>query len=288
MGNPKIKLFFLPAVFLLGILACSSPTPQNINNILPSQPVINTVLVMPTVTTQLPTSTVMIISATAAPTLTPTIAYTPTSSIPMVTVSVGTNCRAGPGRVYDLVDGLMVGEQAEIIGLAPLGIDYVVIIRPHGPGESWLWLQYATITGDTSRLPLAIMPPTPSATATPTVTSTTLTPTSTDTMAPPSLFGGLWNMKVFGNPYTVTLVQTGNSITGTFGSTVTLTGIVDADGKTVNGNFAEAQGVSGTFTWYLLTNTVQFTGHGDLAGGGRLPWCGSRAGQTAPEPCQAP
>ena len=285
MGNPKIKSFFLPAVFLLGILACSKPSPQSVKNTLPSQPVTNTASVIPTATTQLPTATVMLISATAtaAPTLTPTIA--PTSSIPMVMVSVGTNCRAGPGIIYDLVDGLMVGEQAEIVRLAPLGIDYVVIIRPHGPGECWLWLQYATITGDTSRLPLAIIPPTPTST-------TTLTPTSTDTVAPPSPFGGVWNMKVFEKTYAVTLIQTGNSITGTFlaseKSTVSLTGIVDADGKTVTGSFDETQGLSGTFTWYLLTNTVQFTGHGDIAGGGRLPWCGYRDGQSAPEPCKAP
>jgi len=295
MGNPKIKSFFLPLASLLLICACTmQPDGSTLE---PTSPITDTAPIPFAAIVPLSSSTPIVVSATAtvvwtdAAKLMPTIPYTPTSSIPVVTVSVGTNCREGPGIIYNLLDGLMVGEQAQIVKLAPAGVDYVVIQRPHGPGECWLWLQYATITGDTGQLPLAIIPPTPTPTATATSTFT-LTPTSTDTVAPPSPFEGVWKMVVFGDPhpYQVTLVQTGSSITGTFtaGTTFTLTGIVNADGKTVNGDFAETQGVHGTFTWYLLPNMVQFTGRGDLPGGVSLPWCGYREGQSAPIPCQAP
>jgi hypothetical protein len=298
MGSPKIKLFLPLAVALLVILACAIPTTPGGNNIPATQALLNTQPI-PFATTQLPTGTAIIIPATITSTATstsiPTLTFTPTLSIPMVTVSVGTNCRVGPGRVYDRVDGLLVGEQAEIVRLAPASVNYVVIKRPHEPGECWLWLEYATITGDTSRLPIAVIPPTPTPTLTftPTMTSTpTSTPTSTATLTPPSAFGGAWNMVIFGNPYVVTLVQTGNSITGSFtpvgGSIVNLTGTLGADGKTVTGSFAETAGVSGTFIWHLLNNLVQFNGHGDITGNGSLEWCGYRAGQSAPVPCQAP
>ena len=120
MGNQKFKLFFLPAVSLLVVFACTIPSPENVNNIQETQPILNTQSV-PIATTQLPTDTATVILATATVTATPTITYTPTSSIPMVTVSVGTNCREGPGKIYNLLDGLMVGEQAEIVKLAPAG-----------------------------------------------------------------------------------------------------------------------------------------------------------------------
>lgn len=285
MGNQKIKLFFLPSVLVVMVLACTLPSfePENVNGIQETQPVVNTELIPIATTTLEPT-----ITYTSTATLEPTITNTPTPSIPMVMVGVGTNCRDGPGKVYNLLDGLMVGEMAEIVKLAPAGVDYVVIKQPHGTGECWLWLQYATVTGDTSRLPIANIPPTPTLTMTLTSTST---PTSTAAPAPLSPFGGAWNMIIFGNPYAVTLVQTGSSITGTFitvgGNTVNLTGTVSTDGKTVTGTFAETPGVSGTFIWYLLNNTVQFNGHGDI-GGGPLEWCGYKAGQSVPVPCLAP
>jgi hypothetical protein len=284
MGNPKVRLFFLVAVSLLMIFACTLPSPVDVNNIQPTQPITNTEPIIPIATTRLSIATPIVILETATATLMPTVTYTPTPSIPMVVVSVGTNCREGPGKVYNLLDGLRVGEQAEIVKLAPTGVDYVVIKRPHGSGECWLWLQHATITGNTSYLPIAAIPPRPTLTVAPITTSTA-------TLAPPSPFAGDWTMGIFGKVYVVTLLQTGDSITGTFitvgGNTVNLAGTIAIDGKTVTGTFTETPGVSGTFTWYLLDNMAQFNGHGDI-GGGPLEWCGYRAGQSAPVPCLAP
>ena len=98
-------------------------------------------------------------SVTDTPTLTPEPTFTSTPTIPEVSVSVDTNCRNGPGKVYDYVSGLIVGEKAEIQGRNAVG-DYWYVRLPAGT-LCWLWGEYATITGDVSKLPIFTPPPTP-------------------------------------------------------------------------------------------------------------------------------
>lgn len=110
---------------------------------------------------ELPTSTPEAPTATPTVTLSPTLVFTPTSSIPMISVSVPTNCRVGPGRVYDRVGALLVGEVAEIVARNPVG-NYWYIRNPDRPdGMCWLWGEYATVTGNTDVLPIYTPPPTP-------------------------------------------------------------------------------------------------------------------------------
>jgi hypothetical protein len=80
----------------------------------------------------------------------------------MVSVSLETNCRTGPGKVYDLVgNGLQVGQIAEVIG-RDSGGQYWIIRDPDSPSITcWLWGQYATVTGDWQSLPVMTPPPTP-------------------------------------------------------------------------------------------------------------------------------
>ena len=87
---------------------------------------------------------------------------------PMVSVSVKTNCRKGPGLRYEYIGALLVGEQAEVVGVSWNG-QYWVIKNPSQAGECWLWGGYANVIGDTSRLPRMITPPrsTPTPTLTP-------------------------------------------------------------------------------------------------------------------------
>jgi len=93
----------------------------------------------------------------------------------MATVSVNTNCRTGPGVVYDLIGALLVGEQAVVVGKYTAG-NYWIINNPDSSGTCWLWGQYATVTGNTAGLPEYTPPPTPTPTSTPTPT---VTPTPT-------------------------------------------------------------------------------------------------------------
>jgi len=94
-------------------------------------------------------------------TLTPTMTLTPTPSTPMISVSVNTNCRTGPGNAYPIVGALVVGETAEVLARDPSGL-FWHIPNPDNPGGfCWVWGQYATIEGDTASLPVFTPPPTP-------------------------------------------------------------------------------------------------------------------------------
>jgi hypothetical protein len=110
-----------------------------------------------------PTSTFTPEPPTLTPTatLSPTPIFTFTPAVPQITVSVATNCRVGPGKVYDRVGALLVGEVAEIVGMNPTG-DYFYIRNPDQPnGYCWLWGEYATLAGNYSVLPIFTPPPTP-------------------------------------------------------------------------------------------------------------------------------
>jgi len=97
---------------------------------------------------------------TLEPTLSATPDYTPTSETPMISVSVDTNCRTGPGAVFQRVGMLLVGETAEIVGREPKG-EYWYIRNPdEGLEYCWVWGEYATVTGNTLPL-LYLSPPAP-------------------------------------------------------------------------------------------------------------------------------
>ncbi|HAV79045.1 MAG TPA: hypothetical protein DCX53_16975 [Anaerolineae bacterium] len=96
---------------------------------------------------------------TLEPTLSATPDYTPTSTTPMISVSVDTNCRVGPGAIFERVGILLVGETAEIVGREPKG-EYWYIRNPdQGDDFCWVWGEYATVTGNT--LPLLFLSPPP-------------------------------------------------------------------------------------------------------------------------------
>lgn len=105
-------------------------------------------------------------------TLTATTAFTATAAVPMISVTTNTNCRTGPGAIYDYRGALLVGESAEIVARSSIG-NYWYIVNPDRPGEfCWLWGEYAVTTGNTGVLPAFTPPPSPTPTYTPTATHT--------------------------------------------------------------------------------------------------------------------
>lgn len=108
---------------------------------------------------------------------TATIEFTATSAIPIAQVSVDTNCRTGPGIIYDWVSVLLIDQEAEVVARNADG-SYWVIENPGGAGTCWLWGFYATVEGPTGSLPVWDAPPTPTPLATNTLTPT-LTPEPT-------------------------------------------------------------------------------------------------------------
>jgi hypothetical protein len=211
----------------------------------------------------------------------PTDTLTPTPSIPQVHVDVNTNCRSGPGGIYDLKGYLLVGQQAEVVGQFADG-DYWVIKNPSRPGECWLWGNYATLEGPVGQLPYFTPPPTP----TPTFT---LTPTFTST--PEVNWTGSWTTAYaeIGNPYItipISLTQSGSIVYGNFTyNTIyyNLTGSLSSDLRTLTGYWDNGI-TTGPFLFHWL-NPNQFNGN---AANGSIQWCGYRNGAMIPSPCLYP
>ncbi|MBE0680785.1 MAG: hypothetical protein IH589_02635 [Anaerolineales bacterium] len=107
---------------------------------------------------------------TPASTTTPTpfVIFTATSAVPLMSVSVPTNCRNGPGKVYSLEGSLLVGEIAEVYGRDPTSKYWYIRNPDPGAEFCWAWGEYATITGSPLLLPILTPPPTPTPTMTPT------------------------------------------------------------------------------------------------------------------------
>jgi len=95
------------------------------------------------------------------PSDTPEPSATATLGAPMLSVSVDTNCRFGPGDVYDYLGALLVGEEALVTGkLADESFWYIE--NPDAPPpHCWVWGMYASISGDKSGVPVLTPPPTP-------------------------------------------------------------------------------------------------------------------------------
>jgi hypothetical protein len=97
----------------------------------------------------------------ALPAESPTPTVTPAPVIPQATISQNTNCRSGPGTVYDLVYSALAGGSFTIIAGSTVP-EYVVIEIPNKPGQTcWLWTRYASLSGDVNSLAKQPAPPTP-------------------------------------------------------------------------------------------------------------------------------
>ena len=113
-----------------------------------------------------PTPTPQPAPASATPEPAPSVntpAPSPTAvpAIPQAVVSENTNCRSGPGTVYDLEYSALAGGQFTIVAGSSVP-EYVIIEIPGNPGQTcWLWTRYASISGDINSLPKQTPPPTP-------------------------------------------------------------------------------------------------------------------------------
>jgi hypothetical protein len=159
-------------VLLIASLACGLPSvaapTQDIDSIL-STAIQQTVVSALTGTAQVivPVDLADTPTVTLTPVFTPTVTLTPspiftaTSIIPQVSVSVATNCRTGPGKVYDRVGALLVGQIAEVVGRDYTGNYWYIRNPSKSDSFCWLWGEYATLTGNFAALPMYTPPPTP-------------------------------------------------------------------------------------------------------------------------------
>ena len=115
------------------------------------------------------------VTYTPSATLMPTIMLTPTFSTPLVHVDMDTNCRVGPGQIYDIASSLLIGETGIVVGRYQDG-DYWVINNPNGRGECWIWGYYATLEGPLDNLPYYQAPSTPTPTPAPSFSNVSIGP----------------------------------------------------------------------------------------------------------------
>jgi len=107
---------------------------------------------------------------------------TPGPGLAFVSVSQNTNCRSGPSSAYSLLTTIAVGQQVEV--LKAFSDEYVLVKNPNGPGDCWLFLQFADVTDFTAlNLEVATQPPTPQV-ANQSSSSPTNTPTASKTSTP--------------------------------------------------------------------------------------------------------
>ena len=168
-------------VLLWGALACGLPGISEVNPNDGGTSVAQTVQAVVEATQRASSTAFVQASQTATltftpvpPTLSPTITLTATLAptvtplVPQISVSVPTNCRVGPGKVYDMVGALLVGKTVQVYARDPTGL-YWYIHNPDSPhGFCWVWGEYATLTGLTAIVPVYTPPPTPTPTLTPT------------------------------------------------------------------------------------------------------------------------
>ena len=166
-------ILLVVVVLLIASLACASPTIVS----LPDQNFVDTTIAQTVIVALTQTAQPLIPNTgsgsptntftpepptlTLTATLSPTPIFTTTPLVPQISVSMATNCRVGPGKAYDRVGALMIGEVAEVFGKDSTGT-YWYIRNPDSGGEyCWLWGAYASFAGNLAGLPIYTPPPTP-------------------------------------------------------------------------------------------------------------------------------
>jgi hypothetical protein len=102
-----------------------------------------------------------------SPTPTSTPTATPTAKDLWVSVSVDTNCRAGPGEAYEYLGALLVGEKAKVVARNSSGTYYYIHNPDLLPEFCWLWGHFGNLEGDGDTLTVITPPPPPAPTPTP-------------------------------------------------------------------------------------------------------------------------
>lgn len=160
------RLLVVPVVLALTAIACNLPVsgPVTETPTLALQPMIAASATLDLAATQtrqvelLPSETP---TTAATETLLPEAGATNTVEAPKAKVNRETNCRVGPGGMYDLVATYQAGQVLDIIATG-LAQGYWFVQNPKKPEEQcYLMAQNVSISGDTSALPKFTPQPSP-------------------------------------------------------------------------------------------------------------------------------
>jgi hypothetical protein len=166
MRTNFFRSLVFPAILVLAAMACnlpvSSPAPETATQ--PIQPMIEASATIDLAATQtrqaslIPTET----STTAATeTSLPYASATTAAEHPKAKVNRETNCRVGPGGMYDLVATYQAGQILDVLATG-LAQGYWFVQNPEKQEEQcYVMAQNVTINGDTSALPKFTPQPSP-------------------------------------------------------------------------------------------------------------------------------
>jgi len=161
MRTTFFRLFCLLTTVALVLSACNLPG-NNATAEVTSQTEESaaTIELTATRTESVPTETPTV---TATETPLPEPSATATPEPPMAEVGRESNCRVGPGGIYDLVATYQTGQMLEVVA-KDLGGGYWFVKNPEKPEEQcYLLANNITIIGDTSALPKFTPRPSPTA-----------------------------------------------------------------------------------------------------------------------------
>ena len=156
------KLYCLLVIGAVLLSACNMPGSAAVEETATASPRPTTDTPEPSLTpTEAPPTDTPTETATETPRSTPTETATPVP--PMAEVNRESNCRMGPGGVYDLVATYQAEKVLEVVA-KDLGGGYWFVRNPDVPEEQcYLLGQNITITGDTASLPQFTPRPSPTA-----------------------------------------------------------------------------------------------------------------------------
>jgi hypothetical protein len=100
------------------------------------------------------------VTPSATPQSLPTNTLSPTYSVPMLTVREATNCRTGPGELYERLLTYPVNQTLEIVGRYEPGNFWLVKSAESPTGTCWLWGEYVDVAGSTWTVSSVTPPPT--------------------------------------------------------------------------------------------------------------------------------
>jgi hypothetical protein len=163
--------FGLAGLLVAMMLACNLPTTQTPNTIVitvDSDGHTKDVTISPSNSGEIQPAILTDVFSIDGKTITATITTTSqpslTASLVTITSTEDTNCRKGPGVMYEIIGKLLVGQTSEVVAKYQSG-KFWLIKNPSNPTqECWVWNETTKVTGNVASLPEATPPATPNVT----------------------------------------------------------------------------------------------------------------------------
>jgi hypothetical protein len=159
------RLIMIPVVSL-ALVACGQAQKADETPTISSDDVLKTAEAIAEATRSAATPTPTEVPASATPTEvleTATAEATATPLSPIVRADYNANVRSGPDEVFPVIDFLMEGGEADVVGRYQNAANgtWWSIRRIGGGLNGWVWGGAVTLSGDAGQVPFLESPPTP-------------------------------------------------------------------------------------------------------------------------------